>query len=136
MAKILLAEDDDNVREFVARALLHAGHEVVEAEDGGIASEVVDAENGRFDLLLSDIKMPVMDGIALALHVAASHPELKIVLMTGFADQRERAHGLEALIYDVIPKPFTLTALMRKVDDALAGKPVEIVSLAKQATKH
>lgn len=136
MAKILLAEDDDNVREFVARALLHAGHEVVEAEDGGIASEVMDAENGRFDLLLSDIKMPVMDGIALALHVAASHPELKIVLMTGFADQRERAHGLEALIYDVIPKPFTLTALMRKVDDALAGKPVEIVSLAKQATKH
>lgn len=136
MAKILLAEDDDNVREFVARALLHAGHEVVEAEDGGIASEVVEAENGRFDLLLSDIKMPVMDGIALALNVAASHPELKIMLMTGFADQRERAHGLEALIYDVIAKPFTLTALMQKVDDALAGKPVEIVSMAKQATKH
>lgn len=136
MAKILLAEDDDNVREFVARALLHAGHEVVEAEDGGIASEVMDAENGRFDLLLSDIKMPVMDGIALALNVAANHPGLKIMLMTGFADQRERAHGLEALIYDVIPKPFTLSALMQKVDDALAGKPVEIVSLAKQATKH
>lgn len=133
MAKILLAEDDDNVREFVARALLHAGHEVVQAEDGGIASEVVAAEQGRFDLLLSDIKMPVMDGIALALNVAATHPELRIVLMTGFADQRERAHGLEALIYDVIPKPFTLSALMEKVDDALAGRPVQVVSLASQA---
>lgn len=133
MARILVAEDDDNVREFVARALLHAGHEVVQAEDGGIASEVVVAERGRFDLLLSDIKMPVMDGIALALNVAASHPDLPIVLMTGFADQRERAHGLDALIYDVIPKPFTLSALMEKVDDALAGKPVQVVSLASQA---
>jgi DNA-binding response OmpR family regulator len=137
MAKILLAEDDDNVREFVARALLHAGHDVVQAEDGGIASEIVIAEEGRFDLLLSDIKMPVMDGIALALNVAATHPDLRIMLMTGFADQRERAHGLEALIYDVIPKPFTLSALMEKVEDALAGRPVEVVSLAKQArTEH
>lgn len=137
MAKILLAEDDDNVREFVARALQHAGHEVVQAEDGGIASEVVVAEDGRFDLLLSDIKMPVMDGIALALNVAATHPDLRIMLMTGFADQRERAHGLDALIYDVIPKPFTLSALMEKVEDALAGKPVRVVSLASQAsTEH
>ena len=88
---------------------------------------------GQFDLLLSDIKMPVMDGIGLALNVAAAYPEVTIVLMTGFADQRERAHGLEELIYDVIPKPFTLQALMEKVADALEGKPVEVVSLARQA---
>jgi DNA-binding response OmpR family regulator len=136
MARILLAEDDDNVRAFVLRALLHAGHEVVEAEDGGLASEVMDTEQGRFDLLLSDIKMPVMDGIALALGVAATHPKVTIVLMTGFADQRERAHGLETLIYDVIPKPFSLSALMEKVDDALTGKPVEIVSLASRGLLH
>jgi CheY-like chemotaxis protein len=67
MSRILLAEDDENVREFVSRALAHAGHDVIQAEDGGIASEIVTQENGRFDLLLSDIKMPVMDGIALAL---------------------------------------------------------------------
>jgi len=136
MARILLAEDDDNVREFVLRALMHAGHEVVEASDGGLASEIVVAEEGRFDLLLSDIKMPVMDGIALALSVAASHPGLTIVLMTGFADQRERAHGLDQLIYDVIPKPFTLQALMDKVSDALTGKPAEIVPLARGGTTH
>jgi CheY-like chemotaxis protein len=133
MARILVAEDDDGVRAFVSRALVHLGHEVVEAEDGGLASEVMLAESGRFDLLLSDIKMPVMDGIALALNVAASWPEVTIVLMTGFADQRERAHGLDALIYDVIPKPFSLQMLMDKVADALAGRPAEIVSLARQA---
>jgi two-component system, cell cycle response regulator CpdR len=131
MARILLAEDDQNVRDFVSRALKHAGHEVVEAEDGGLASEIVSEEQGRFDLLLSDIKMPVMDGIALALSVAAAFPKLTIVLMTGFADQRERAHGLDQLIYDVIPKPFTMQALMDKVSDALAWRPVSVPSLSK-----
>ncbi|HEY9009959.1 MAG TPA: response regulator [Devosia sp.] len=133
MARILIAEDDENVRQFVARALVHAGHEITEAEDGGLAAEILQEKQGAFDLLLSDIKMPVMDGIALALNVAAAWPELTIVLMTGFADQRERAHGLETLIYDVIPKPFTLQTLMEKVSDALEGRPVEVVSLARQA---
>lgn len=133
MARILVAEDDDNVRQFVVRALGLKGHEVVEAADGGLAAEIVEEEQGRFDLLLSDIKMPVMDGIALALTVAAAYPTLTILLMTGFADQRERAHGLDALIYDVIPKPFTLQELMAKVDDALEGRPAEIVSLAQKA---
>jgi DNA-binding response OmpR family regulator len=133
MARILVAEDDDSVRTFVARALMHAGHEVMEAEDGGLASEIMLEEEGRFDLLLSDIKMPVMDGIALALNVAGAWPEVTIVLMTAFADQRERAHGLDQLIYDVIGKPFSLSALVQKVDDALNGRPPEIVSLARAA---
>jgi len=133
MARILVAEDDDNVRAFVTRALAHMGHEIIEAEDGGIAAELCAEHEGKFDLLLSDIKMPVMDGIALALTVASTYPELRILLMTGFADQRERAHGLDALIYDVMPKPFSLQALLEKVDDALRGKPVEIPSLTKLA---
>ncbi len=136
MARILVAEDDPSVRAFVVSALTMKGHEVVAEEDGGLAAETVDAENGRFDLLLSDIKMPIMDGIGLALHVAAKFPDVIIVLMTGFADQRERAHGLEALIYDVITKPFTLVDLLQKVDDALAGKPVEVVSLGRQAQRE
>jgi len=136
MARILVAEDDPSVRAFVVSALTMKGHEVVAEEDGGLAAETVDAENGRFDLLLSDIKMPIMDGIGLALHVAARYPDVIIVLMTGFADQRERAHGLEALIYDVITKPFTLADLLHKVDDALEGKPVEVVSLGRQAREQ
>lgn len=134
MARILVAEDDDNVRAFVARALQMKGYEVVEAEDGGLAAEIMNEQAGSFDLLLSDIKMPVMDGIALALSVGAQFPQVTILLMTGFADQRERAHGLDALIYDVVPKPFTLDILLQKVDDALNGRPVEIESLASQAT--
>lgn len=133
MPRILVAEDDDNVRAFVVRALEIAGHEVIAASDGGLAAEVLLEEAGRFDLLLSDIKMPVMDGIELALEAASKFPGLTILLMTGFADQRERAHGLDALIYDVIAKPFTLDALMGKVADALAGRPPEIISLAQQA---
>jgi len=133
MPRILVAEDDDNVRAFVVRALEISGHEVVAAEDGGLAAEILLEEEGRFDLLLSDIKMPVMDGIELALTAGSAYPDLTILLMTGFADQRERAHGLDALIYDVIPKPFALDVLMAKVADALAGRPAEIVSLAAQA---
>ncbi len=132
MARILIAEDDDNVRRFVARALTLAGHETREAFDGGLALEIMNEQKGDFDLLLSDIKMPIMDGIGLALDVAARFPKVKILLMTGFADQRERAHGLDALIYDVITKPFSLDMLLAKVQDALSGKPVEIVSLARQ----
>ena len=74
-----------------------------------------------------------MDGIELALTVAAHFPDLTIMLMTGFADQRERAHGLEALIYDVVPKPFSLQVLLEKVDDALRGKPIEMPSMARAA---
>ncbi|GLQ54202.1 response regulator [Devosia nitrariae] len=133
MARILVAEDDDSVRAFIDSALRIKGHDVVLAEDGGLAAEILGEEEGRFDLLLSDIKMPIMDGIALALDVGARFPKLTILLMTGFADQRERAHGLDALIYDVITKPFTLTDLMAKVEDALAGTPVEVVSLGRRA---
>lgn len=131
MARILVAEDDDNVRAFVVRALEMAGHAVSFAEDGGLALEAVADADGAFDLLVSDIKMPVMDGIGLALSVSSAYPDLKIVLMTGFADQRERAHGLDALVYDVLNKPFSLAQLTEKVADALAGRPAEIVPLAR-----
>jgi CheY-like chemotaxis protein len=120
MARILVAEDDDNVRAFVVRALAHVGHEVTGAEDGGIAAEICAERNGQFDLLLSDIKMPVMDGIALALAAARDHPDVTILLMTGYADQRERAHGLDALIHDIITKPLTVAGVRAAVGEALA----------------
>ena len=133
MARILVAEDDDNVRAFVTRALEMSGHEVIDASDGGLTLEIANEHNGNFDLLVSDIKMPVMDGIGLALAIGAQSPAMTILLMTGFADQRERAHGLDALIYDVLGKPFSLAQLIEKVNDALAGKPAEIIPLARSA---
>src|SRR3569833_2574295 len=125
MARILVADDDDNVRAFATRALAHMGHEVTEAEDGGIAAEICAEKNGEFDLLLSDIKMPVMDGIALALTVAAQFPSLTILLMTGFADQRERAHGLEALVCGVVPGPGGRRTRRGGGGDARRGGPGE-----------
>jgi CheY-like chemotaxis protein len=71
--------------------------------------------------LLTDIRMPVMDGIALALAAARDHPAMTILLMTGYADQRERAHGLDALIHSVITKPFSLGELRAAVNGALAA---------------
>jgi CheY-like chemotaxis protein len=122
VARILLAEDEEALRAFVARALAMDGHEVVQAADGGEALDVLTREKGRFELLLTDIRMPVMDGIALALAAARDYPDLVILLMTGYADQRERAHGLDALIHDVVAKPFSLADIRKAVNEALVAK--------------
>ncbi len=122
MARILLAEDEEALRAFIARALAQDGHEVVATADGGEALDALTREQGRFDVLLTDIRMPVMDGIALALAAARDFPELTILLMTGYADQRERAHGLDALIHDVIAKPFSLADIRAAVNGALVAK--------------
>src|ERR1700691_4089131 len=119
MARILIAEDEEVLRSMCARALSTAGHEVKTACDGGDALDLLKREAGRFDLLLTDIRMPIMDGIALALAAARDFPDLTILLMTGYADQRERAQGLDALIHDVLPKPFSLAALRDAVNEAL-----------------
>ncbi|TBW33958.1 response regulator [Siculibacillus lacustris] len=123
MARILIAEDDDSVRAFVRRALELDGHTIVAVEDGSIALEVLGEDEVPFDLLVSDIKMPVMDGIALALNVARDRPSLPILLMTGYADQRERAHGLDQIVRDVVLKPFTLADIRRAVAAALGLAP-------------
>jgi two-component system cell cycle response regulator CpdR len=121
MARILIAEDEEALRALCARGLTTDGHEIVSACDGSEALEILTREEGRFDLLLTDVRMPIMDGIALALSTARDFPRLTILMMTGYADQRERAHNLEALIHDVITKPFTLTALRTAVNGALAA---------------
>lgn len=116
--RILLTEDDDSVRIFVSRALELDGHEVDVATDGLEALETLMEKDGNFDILVSDVKMPMKDGIALAHEVAARWPGLPILLMTGFADQRERAEDLEARIKDVLSKPFTLQEIRDAVHDA------------------
>src|SRR5271170_4049364 len=121
MARILIAEDEEALCAMCARALTMDGHEVKTVADGSEALEMLTREQGRFDLLLTDVRMPIMDGIALALSTARDFPRLTILMMTGYADQRERAHNLEALIHDVITKPFTLTTLRTAVNGALAA---------------
>ncbi|CDN55859.1 Response regulator [Neorhizobium galegae bv. officinalis bv. officinalis str. HAMBI 1141] len=119
MAKILITEDEDSLRMFVARALRLDGHETHEAGDGAEGLEKL--SEGTFDLLLSDIRMPVMDGIELVHQASAKFPDLKILLMTGYAEQRERADDLAAKVIDVVQKPFALPDIRRAVASALAA---------------
>ena len=120
MARILVADDEPAVSAFVTRALQHRGHEVRAVSDGSAALGVLAGE--RFDLLLTDIVMPNLDGIGLALKASKDHPAMKILLMTGFASERQRAHNLEALIHRVIAKPFTLEEICAVVEEELAGQ--------------
>jgi len=122
MARILIAEDEEPLLTLCARGLSSDGHEVCTAHDGSDALDLLSRECGRFDLLLTDVRMPIMDGIALALAAARDFPDLTILLMTGYADQRERAHGLDAIIHDVLAKPFTLATLRGAVNEALTVK--------------
>jgi len=122
MPRVLIADDEASMRALVARAIAMDGHETVTAQDGAEALEILTRDNGAFDLLLTDIQMPIMDGIALALSAARDFPDLTILLMTGFADQRERASNLQALVHDVITKPFSVADIRTAVADALAAK--------------
>ncbi len=127
MARILIAEDEASVREFITRALRGAGHHIDAVGDGSDALTRLGearANGAPYDLLLTDILMPVMDGISLALSAARDAPAMLIMLMTGYSDQRERAYGLDAIIQDILLKPFTLDELVSRVDLVLAGKSV------------
>ncbi len=119
MARVLIADDEDSMRSLVARAIAMDGHETVTAADGAEALDILTGDARAFDVLLTDIKMPIMDGIALALAVARDFPDVVILLMTGFADQRERASGLNAIVHDVVTKPFSVADIRSAVAGAL-----------------
>jgi CheY-like chemotaxis protein len=125
MPRVLIADDEDSMRTLVARAIAMDGHDTVTAQDGAEALEILTREQGAFDLLLTDIQMPIMDGIALALSAARDFPRLTILLMTGFADQRERASNLSAIAHDVITTPFSVADIRTAVADALSARKPE-----------
>jgi two-component system, cell cycle response regulator CpdR len=127
MARLLIAEDEQPVRELLTRALTLEGYEVQAAADGAAALDVLSSA-GPFDLLLTDIRMPIMDGIALALVAARDYPGLVIVLMTGYAGERERAHGLDRLVHDVVLKPFSLAVMKETLAKALVARPAVLAS--------
>ncbi|UVC16966.1 response regulator [Mesorhizobium onobrychidis] len=120
MAKLLIVEDDESVRTLAARALERAGHMIDIAADGAQGLALIRAARGSYDLVVSDIRMPEMDGIQMAKAAASLFPAMKILLMTGYADQRERAEELNSVIVDVVQKPFTLAEIRARVEQALA----------------
>ncbi|MFC0219672.1 DNA-binding response OmpR family regulator [Pseudochelatococcus lubricantis] len=118
MARILLVDDEASVRGFLKRGLELDGHDVETAGDGAEGLDTLTAARGAFDLLLTDVRMPLMDGIALAQEAAAQWPDLVILIMTGYSDQHERAQGLTNLA-GILLKPFTLGELRAHVAQAL-----------------
>ncbi|MBC2666478.1 response regulator [Novosphingobium flavum] len=113
MIRILLAEDEDAMRTYLARALENAGYSVVAVDRGTAAVPLLERE--RFDLLLSDIVMPEMDGIELAQRCAEISPETKVMFITGFAAVTLKA-SQEAPQAKVLSKPFHLKDLVMEVD--------------------
>ncbi|RUX20511.1 MULTISPECIES: response regulator [unclassified Mesorhizobium] len=120
MAKLLIVEDDESVRTLAARALERDGHDVTVATDGAQGLHTIRQARGGYDLVVSDIRMPEMDGIEMATAAAREFPTLRIMLMTGYADQRERAEELNGIILDVVQKPFTLAEIRARVGKALS----------------
>ena len=113
MIRILLAEDEEAMRTYLARALGNAGYEVVSVDRGTAALPLLESE--RFDLLLSDIVMPEMDGIELAQRCAEVSPQTKVMFITGFAAVTLKA-SREAPRAKVLSKPFHLKDLVMEVE--------------------
>ncbi|MES2492783.1 MAG: response regulator [Pseudomonadota bacterium] len=113
MIRILLAEDDEAMRTYLAKALNNAGYNVSAVDCGTAAVPLLERE--RFDLLLSDIVMPEMDGIELAQRCAEISPDTKVMFITGFAAVTLRA-SQEAPQAKVLSKPFHLKDLVLEVD--------------------
>lgn len=117
MANILLAEDDDSMRDFLAKALQRAGHQVRAVGDGLAALSAVGEES--VDLLLADVVMPGLDGIELARRAAKEQPGIKVMFITGFAAVALKACEEAPRGARVLSKPFHLRELVSQVDAML-----------------
>ena len=117
-AAILVAEDNPAVREFIVRSLASVGHKVTAAVDGQQALDLLARE--KFQVLVSDIVMPNVDGIALAMKAVRLYPDLRVVMISGYAQERMRAHNLDALVHKVLAKPFSLEEICETVKNALS----------------
>jgi two-component system cell cycle response regulator CpdR len=117
--RILLAEDDDSMRVFLARALERAGYDVIAFDNGAEAYQRLKEE--PFTLLLTDIVMPRMDGIELARRASELDPDLKIMFITGFAAVTLNNEVAAPKDARVLSKPFHLKDLVREIDKLLAA---------------
>ena len=116
---ILLVEDEESVRSFAARALEGRGYKVLQAGTGTEALEVMGGHDGDIDLVVSDVVMPEMDGPTLLTHLRASLPDIKIIFMSGYAEEAFKNNLEDNENFGFLAKPFSLKELAAKVKDAL-----------------
>lgn len=118
MARILLAEDDDQMRTFLTRGLRRAGHAVDAFADG--AAALAHSRLAEYDLLLADVVMPGMDGIELARQVTVRRPEVRVMFITGFAAVVLQAEGITPRRSRLLTKPFHLRHLIEEIEALLS----------------
>jgi two-component system cell cycle sensor histidine kinase/response regulator CckA len=131
---ILLVEDEDAVRSFAARALRMRGYTVLDANGGETALEIVRKHAGAIDLLITDVVMPNMDGPTLVRAARRLRPEMRIIFMSGYAEDAFRRNAVEAEELHFLPKPFGLKQLVAKVKEVLSGAPPSRVTDALSDT--
>jgi two-component system cell cycle sensor histidine kinase/response regulator CckA len=118
-ATILLVEDEEAVRAFAARALQSRGYRVHEASSGVEALEVMEATGGKVDLVVSDVVMPELDGPSLLRELRKTRPELKIIFVSGYAEDAFKKNLPEGEVFHFLPKPFSLKQLAIAVKETL-----------------
>lgn len=117
-ARIMLVEDEDAVRTFSARALTNKGYDVLAAESGEAGLALIEANAGKkIDLLITDVMMPGMDGPTMARKIRESYPDLKIIFISGYTEDKLKDHMGDNIFF--LPKPFTLKQLAAKVKDVM-----------------
>lgn len=119
MARILVADDEAPMREYIRRILESRGHTVVVVPDG--ADALARLARQSFDLLLTDISMPNMDGVELWLRVVRDWPAMPVLMMSGYAAQRSRVHDIAEPSQPILQKPFSMVDLNDAVEKALAS---------------
>ena len=136
--RILVAEDEASIREFVVINLEHSGYEVEQAGDGAQAWEIFQSNEEGFDLALLDILMPELDGLELARRIRQRSDRVGVIFLTARAQEMDKVKGLLSGADDYITKPFSPSELMARVESVLrrvaqSGKPPEQGALVSGA---
>ena len=118
---ILLVEDEDGLRSLNARGLRSRGYSVIEAANGVEAMEALDEKDGAVDLVVSDVVMPEMDGPTLLREMRKRNPNLKIIFVSGYAEEAFDKSLPENEQFAFLPKPFALSALVEKVKETMTA---------------
>lgn len=121
--QILIAEDNVAVREFIVRAIQSDQFVITCAQDGQEALDLL--AKSKYDILITDIVMPHVDGITLALKAMRQYEDLRIIMISGYVQERMRAHNLDALVHRIIAKPFSLEEICEAIQDVLEQPPVK-----------
>ncbi len=116
MKKVLVAEDEESIREFIVINLTRSGYDVMQAENGAVALDIFQKEGGDFDVAILDIMMPEMDGLTVCKELRQRSSDLGIIMLSARTQEMDKVTGLLVGADDYVTKPFSPSELMARVD--------------------